>query len=135
MSMIRNVQSGINGLLNACFLLLFFISSSQAGNDSLTSVTIPRFSTSINIDGFLNEPIWKEAAIIKNFYTYRPVDGQPAMEQTAALLGYNQFSLFIAFICFDPSPELIRSSISKRDDIDEDDVIVLYLDTSKRIYE
>lgn len=127
--MIPNLQLSIKGLLNACVVFLLLLSAVYASEDSLSSVTIPRFNESITIDGYLTEPVWKDAAIIKDFYTYRPVDGQPATEQTAVLLGYDESSLYVAFICFDPFPNLIRSSISKRDDIQEDDVIVLYLDT------
>ncbi len=127
--MIPNLKLSTKGLLNACLVSLLFLSAVHASADSLTSITIPRFSEPITIDGFLTEPAWRNAAIIKNFYTYRPVDGQPAAEQTAVLLGYDESSFYVAFVCFDPFPDLIRSSISKRDDIQDDDVVVLYLDT------
>lgn len=102
MSMIPNLQLSIKGLLNACVVFLLLLSAVHASEDSLSSVTIPRFNESITIDGYLTEPVWKDAAIIKDFYTYRPVDGQPATEQTAVLLGYDESSLYVAFICFDP---------------------------------
>jgi len=127
--MIPNLQLSIKGLLSASVVFLLLSSAVHASEDSLTSVTIPRFSSSITIDGNLTEPAWRNAAIIKKFYTYRPVDGQPAAEQTAVLLGYDESSLYVAFVCFDPFPDLIRSSISKRDEIQDDDIIVLYLDT------
>jgi hypothetical protein len=38
-------------------------------------------------------------------------------------------SLYVAFVCFDSSPEKIRSTICKRDEINDDDSVVLYLDT------
>ena len=117
------------GLFNLIFCLTIITSNLFAKEDSLFTVTIPRIDESVKIDGFLDDPFWKKAASIKNFYTFHPVDGQPAEEQTAALLGYNQSSLYIAFICFDSTPYNIRSTICKRDEINDDDNIVLYLDT------
>ncbi len=96
--MIPNLKLSTKGLLNACLVSLLFLSAVHASADSLTSITIPRFSEPITIDGFLTEPAWRNAAIIKNFYTYRPVDGQPAAEQTAVLLGYDESSFSVTFV-------------------------------------
>lgn len=92
-------------------------------------LAIPKISGNIKIDGYLNEPAWKAALKVDDFYTYYPVDGKPADEKTAVLFGYDESSLYIAVICFDSSPELIRASISKRDEILDDDHVVLFLDT------
>ena len=127
--MILNLRLSIKGVLNALPVLLLFFSSLHAQEDTTRNITITRFKEPIKIDGYLTETAWKSAAIIKNFYTYRPVDGQRATEQTAVLLGFDESSLYIAFICFDPHPNRVRSSISKRDQIDDDDNVVLYLDT------
>ena len=127
--MIRSFWLSGKGLLNLVVFSIFFTSTLFAGEDSLFTVHIPRFDGSVKIDGYLDDPVWKEAASIKNFYTYRPLDGQPAEEQTAVLLGYGPTALYVAFICFDSTPYKIRSSICNRDQIDDDDSIVLYLDT------
>ena len=127
--MIRSFRLSGKGLLNLLVFSIFFTSTLFAGEDSLFTVHIPRFNESVKIDGYLDDPVWKEAAAIKGFYTFRPVDGQPADEQTAVLLGYGPSALYIAFICFDSTPYNIRSSICNRDQIDDDDSIVLYLDT------
>ena len=129
MPMIQTFLLSRLGLLNF-FILVFLLSLSRiAGADSLSTVNIPRISQSISIDGRLNDPGWKEAVIIKDFYTHRPIDGLPAKEKTAVLLGYTPASLYVAFVCYDPQPELIRATISRRDFIDDDDNIVIYLDT------
>jgi hypothetical protein len=124
-----NLLLSMKEVSNALLVILLLLTSLYAQPDSSRSIYISRFSEPITIDGYLSEPAWKNAVVIKNFYTYRPVDGQSADEETAVLLGYDQTSLYIAFICFDPAPNLIRSSISKRDAIDDDDMVVLYLDT------
>jgi hypothetical protein len=127
--MTNSFRLSAKGLLNLIIFSVLFASNLVAGDDSLFTVTIPRVSGSIKVDGFLNDAVWKEATTIKNFYSYRPIDGQPAGEQTAVLLGYGSSSLYIAFVCFDSKPFNIRSTICNRDEITDDDYIELFLDT------
>lgn len=114
----------------ACVLILLFVSVelvyTQVANPR---ISIPRISGSPNIDGSLSEKEWKKAAKIQEFYTFRPVDGQIASERTSVLLMYNSESLFLAFICFDPEPDKIRSTVCRRDEIFEDDYVGFFLDT------
>jgi len=127
--MINTFRLGGKGLLNLFLFSVLFASNLDAGDDSLFTITIPRFEGSVKIDGILDDASWKEAASIKNFYTFRPLDGQKAEEKTAVLLGYGPSALYVAFICFDSTPYNIRSTICNRDEITDDDNIVLYLDT------
>ena len=129
MPMILTLRLNRLGLFNFFILAFLVFFSRFAGADSLSTVHIPRISQYISIDGNINDPGWKEAVIIQDFYTHRPIDGQPATEKTAVLLGYSQTSLYVAFVCYDPHPELIRATISRRDHIDDDDSVMLYLDT------
>jgi len=123
----------IHGLLNhlrlSFFLSLVTFSNIFALENRPPTIKIPRLSGKIKIDGYLNEKAWESAAKIQNFYTYYPVDGMPADEKTAVLIGYNPSSLFIGIICFDPAPDQIRATISKRDDILDDDHVALFIDT------
>src|SRR5258708_26284645 len=41
-------------------------------------VRVPRIETSARIDGVLDEPVWRQAALLTGFSQYRPVDGRPA---------------------------------------------------------
>ncbi len=107
---------------------LFMFSGMVSGNNS-ADISIPVFSADIELDGVLDEPAWERAAKIVDFYTFQPVDGLPANERTAALLGYDEENLYVALICFYEDPSKIRASICKRDDIFEDDFIIFYLDT------
>jgi hypothetical protein len=127
--MINSCRLNSKGLFNLILFFIVFVSNLFAGEDSLFTVHIPRLEGSVKIDGILDDALWKQAAAIRNFYTYRPVDGQPAEEQTAVLLGYGSSALYVAFVCFDSTPYNIRSTICNRDEINDDDNIVLYLDT------
>ena len=92
--MTNSLRLSSKGLLNLCILFVLLASNLVAGEDSLFTVTIPRVEGSVKIDGFLNDDLWKNAVTIKNFYSYLPVDGLPAEEQTAVLLGYGSSSLY-----------------------------------------
>ena len=111
------------------FLLLFVLVSNVLADSNSFEIKISKFTEPVNIDGNLNENCWKNAAQIKDFYGFQPVDGEPASEKTAVLLGYSESSIYAAFICFDPIPGNIRSSITQRDEIFDDDFVILYLDT------
>lgn len=115
-------------MIKKLFLFFILITCSFADNGTF-EIEITKFTDPVKIDGILNEPVWKDAAKIKDFYGFQPVDGEPASEQTAALFGYSETSFYAAFICFDPVPGNIRSSITKRDEIFDDDFVILYLDT------
>jgi hypothetical protein len=127
--MINFLRLNSKGLFNLIFFSVLITSNLFAGEDSLFTVHIPHINGSVKIDGMLDDMFWKEAASIQNFYSFHPLDGQPADEQTAVLLGYVESALYVAFICFDSTPYNIRSTICKRDEIKDDDSVVLYLDT------
>ncbi len=115
--------------LHCVYLFLLLLCIPAHANDPKFVLEPVYFDSGINIDGYLNEEVWKSAAQIRNFYTYQPVDGHPAEDHTAALIGYDRNNLYIALICFDREPEKIRATLSKRDDIFTDDLILLYIDT------
>lgn len=111
------------------FLLIFILVIKVVAADTSFELKISKFTDPVVIDGNLNENCWKNATQIKDFFGFQPVDGEPALEKTAVLLGYSESSFYAAFVCFDPIPGNIRSSITQRDQIFDDDFVILYLDT------
>ncbi len=114
-------------LILTCIVLFYSVLPSHA--DDSPHLLIPRFSESVSIDGNLKEEVWKSALQIDDFYTYYPLDGKPAESKTVAFFGYDDHALYVAFICFDDNPDKIRASITRRDEILDDDHVVLFLDT------
>jgi len=92
-------------------------------------VRLKSFKKGITLDGYLTEDVWKNATRITDFFTIQPIAGNPAKERTAALLGYDKKNLYLAFICFYDDPSVIRATVTTRDDIFDDDFIILFLDT------
>ncbi|MCB0281219.1 MAG: carbohydrate binding family 9 domain-containing protein [Calditrichaeota bacterium] len=117
--------------MRAWFLFIFsvaalIVSDLYAGSKN---IVLNSLSENIFIDGYLNDEAWKSATRITDFYTLQPVEGQPADEKTALFLGYDRDYLYLALICFYDDPSNIRATVAKRDEIFEDDFVILYLDT------
>ena len=72
--------------------------------------------------------MWKQAAVLKDFYQIDPGDNTEPSKPTEVLIGYDSKFLYIAFRAFD-EPDKIRSTIAKRDNIFSDDYVGFFLDT------
>jgi hypothetical protein len=89
------------------------------------------------IDGKLDDDVWKSAAVFKDFYQWRPSDSSPASARTEVLAGYDARFVYFAFHAYDDVSK-IRANLAKRDNILDDDVVGLILDTfndKRRAYE
>ncbi|HSL69834.1 MAG TPA: DUF5916 domain-containing protein, partial [Longimicrobiales bacterium] len=93
------------------------------------TVTVPRVEAEAVIDGRLSEPVWEQAARLRDFRQYEPVDGRPAEEQTEVLVWYAPDAIHFGVIARDRQPGSIRASRADRDNITGEDHVVIYLDT------
>jgi len=91
--------------------------------------SIPRIDAQIAIDGRLDEPAWSQATRLTGFSEYRPVDSQPASEQTEVLIFYSPSALHVAIIAHDSVPGSIRATVADRDNISQNDWVRIFLDT------
>lgn len=93
------------------------------------AITPPRIDAPVAVDGRLDEPAWAEAARLADFSQYEPVDGRPAEEWTEVRVWYAPDAIHFGIIARDRQPGAIRATVADRDNIDNDDHVVLYLDT------
>jgi hypothetical protein len=91
-------------------------------------VAVPRFETAPVIDGRLDDVVWKQAAVFKDFYQTNPGDNVASSKPTEAMIGYDARTLYIAFHCYD-EPGKIHATVAKRDQIFDEDNVRIYLDT------
>ncbi|MBA2733665.1 MAG: carbohydrate binding family 9 domain-containing protein, partial [Acidobacteria bacterium] len=91
-------------------------------------VDIARFDKAPVIDGKLDDSIWQQAAVLKDFYQFRPGDNIAPSQPTEVLIGYDAKFLYFAFRAHDEAGK-VRATIPKRDQIFDDDSVGLYLDT------
>ncbi len=91
-------------------------------------VKIPRFDSRPVIDGKLDDAVWGNAVVLKDFYQIQPGDNIAPSRQTEVLLGYDSTSLYIAFRAFDDR-DGVRATVAKRDAVFDDDTVRILLDT------
>src|SRR5918994_870022 len=89
----------------------------------------PRRGGETQIEGRLEEPVWSRATRLSGFWQYQPVDGRPAEDETEVLVWYAPDAIYFGIIAHDRNPASIRATVADRDNIDNDDHVVLDLDT------
>lgn len=93
-------------------------------------IDIPRLKEAPKIDGVLDNPIWEEQALkIQDFLQFTPKEKGIPTQKTVAYAGHDQKNLYFAFRCYDSEAKKIRASITNRDNIIDDDWVVVILDT------
>ena len=103
-------------------------SAIQPGTEKTKPVRIPRFEKPPVIDGRLDDAMWTQAAVLKDFLQVNPGDNIAPSKPTEVLIGYDSKFLYIAFRAFD-EPDKVRSTVAKRDNIFNDDYVGFFLDT------
>ena len=93
------------------------------------TVSTPRTSELITLDAELSEPAWEGAARLTGFSQYQPVDQRPAVEPTEIRVLYSAQAIYFAIIATASDPGSVRATLSKRDNISNDDRVTIYLDT------
>ena len=96
--------------------------------DKAQPVRMPRFDKAPVIDGKLDDEIWKQAAVLKDFHQVQPGDNIAPSKPTEVFLGYDSKFLYVAFHCYD-EPDKVRANIPKRDNIFDDDYVGILFDT------
>jgi len=117
----------MNKTLTACTLILILLfSASLFGEETLT---VPRTENPPVIDGKIDETTWSEALKFDNFKTLSPDYGKEPSQKTVAYMTYDSENFYFAIRCFDFEPKKIKSSVSSRDSMFQDDYVAVMLDT------
>jgi len=82
------------------------------------------------IDGVLEDDAWKGPALpLTEWLTYNPLNGDKLAQTTEVRAAYDDAFLYFAFRCLDPAPDKVRSTLSRRDNVWNDDWVGLSLDS------
>ncbi|MFH6993794.1 DUF5916 domain-containing protein [Flavobacterium sp. FlaQc-48] len=83
----------------------------------------------ISIDGKLDEPAWKNAAIATDFVMYQPDNGKPIPEnkRTEIKVLYNNDAIYIGAVMYDDEPNKILKEISQRDNFGTADMFGVFI--------
>lgn len=95
--------------------------------------SIPRLQGSPGLPDFDGmrpaTPLARQMLMFNKFLQREPQDGAPVSQKTEVYLGYNDKNFYAIFLAFDAEPGKIRARMSRRELIDDDDQVGLYLDT------
>jgi len=91
-------------------------------------VQIPRLETPPVIDGKLDDAVWQKAAMFGEFLQTQPGDNIAPKHPTEFMMGYDSKNLYLAFRVIQDK-ETVRATVSRRDNIFNDDYIGVFLDT------
>jgi hypothetical protein len=123
----------------ACAALLAWIGNAAAQpevasvadvvSSRAVSLAIPHSTDLVEIDGVLDDAIWRAALALPLTIETYPRENQTPEVETIAYLVENGDQLLIAFDARDPEPESIRAYLRDRDAAFNDDFVGVVLDT------
>jgi hypothetical protein len=100
---------------------------------SVTSLQIPRLTREPTLEDFANMELSPAVAgtmlKVDQFWQHDPKDGQPVSQKTEAYLGYTDKNLYVVFLAFDNAVENLRNHIVRREQINDEDQVGIFLDT------
>jgi hypothetical protein len=98
----------------------------------LNPLIIPRLREKPTLSDFLPaQPRFPATKMLRvsSFIERYPDDGDHPLDTTTAYLGYTHDDLYVAFICRDRDPKLVRAHMLQRDSLGDDDSVRVMLDT------
>ncbi|MEO7086605.1 MAG: DUF5916 domain-containing protein [Gemmatimonadaceae bacterium] len=99
-----------------------------SGRLGQTTVAPPKIEATIVVDGNLDEPVWRQAALLTGFSLYSPTDGRPSPDSTAVLVWYSSDAIYFGIRAFEPHGPA-SASLADRDRVSADDNVEIHLDT------
>ena len=98
------------------------------GRSGALAITTPREEASTVVDGVLDEPVWRKAALLTGFSQFYPTDGVAARDSTEVFVFYTPTALHVGIRAYAPAGT-VRYTLADRDKITQDDNIQLFLGT------
>ncbi len=79
-----------------------------------------RITEAPDINGTLDEPVWKTGEWQDDFIQNQPYDGQPATQKTEFTILFDEDNLYVGIINYDTDPDSIVNRLTRRDNVDGD---------------
>jgi hypothetical protein len=98
------------------------------GRSGELEVRAPRQEVDAELDGKLDEAVWKEAAVLTGFSQFSPNDGVPAADSTQVLVWYAPTAIHFGIRAFESHGE-VHATLADRDRIAADDHVQILLST------
>lgn len=114
------------------FIIISVLSFAQEKvNDSITrkKITAIKLDKAPKIDGNLDDETWKNIPICKDFIELRPNNGktEDADFKSEVKIAYDDTGIYVSAMLYDKEPSKISKQLTERDNIDNDDFFVLFI--------
>jgi hypothetical protein len=119
-------------LIAACACALLLAPALRGGSrtaEGETPLVVPKAERPPVLDGSLDEPVWAQALKVDGFKTFKPDFGKEASQKTEAFVTHDAENFYFAFRCYDSEPAKVKAAVSKRDNIFQDDIVFVNIDT------
>lgn len=118
----------------ACITLMVALavrtSSGQSETSAATSgITAYELTSSLDVDGRLDENAWANADAATGFLQSQPTEGAPATQETEVRIVYGPSSVYIGAMLFDESPGEVVRALGRRDDVNRADWFFVSIDS------
>ncbi|HZF63112.1 MAG TPA: carbohydrate binding family 9 domain-containing protein, partial [Chitinophagaceae bacterium] len=107
-------------LFSCLFWSWFSWAQSVDSSNSKKKYFTKKASGHITIDGLFTEEVWKDVEWGGDFIQWQPDEGKAPSQQTAFKILYDEKFLYLAFRCFDSSPDSIDKRMGRRDEFPGD---------------
>ena len=119
-----------NYLLTIIVFSLFIVTvNGQNTPQSKAVLNAFRIDKPIELTGKLDNLAWANAEPVEINYEISPGDNTPAVQKTKVRVLFDDKNIYFGFQCFDTNPSQIRANISDRDNLFDDDYVIVLLDT------
>lgn len=110
----------MKSILIFAFIFLIINSGSFGQSPEKKRYKATKTTSSISIDGLVNDQAWVEGEWINDFTQYEPFNGKSPSQRTEFKILFDENNLYIAIKSFDTSPDSIVKRLTRRDDADGD---------------
>ncbi len=105
---------------------LFLIAAVSGEGAERARIELSRAPKPPVIDGVLDDEAWQSPLLaLSEWITYNPLNGEKLPQRTDVHATYDDRYLYFAFHCLDPEPDKVRSTMSRRDQMWNDDWVGL----------
>ncbi|MFP4025186.1 MAG: DUF5916 domain-containing protein [Thiohalospira sp.] len=102
-------------ILGVC--ILFGINTiAYSLNNNKQTLKINKTEQAPIIDGVLDDEVWKNAAIAKNFIQYEPYNGNSPSQPTEVRILYDDHAIYFGAMMYDNNPDSIIKDLGVRDE-------------------
>jgi hypothetical protein len=115
----------VSGTIIFLIVSLAYSQNTDKQNPEKKRYQATRVTVAPEINGILDDEVWKEGTWMDDFIQNEPYSGKEASQKTEFKILFDEDNLYVAFKAFDTSPDSIVNRLTRRDQVDGDLVAII----------